>query len=212
MLAFDKLSCTNSIIMYSIDQIKKRARAGNGMISARAAEQAGFSRGLLPYLVQTGEMFRVSRGLYCLPNSGEDELYALQSRFACGVYALKTALYLWGLIDCAPQYYEMIFPAGYNLSAPKASNLLCRHVNKQWYALGISSCLSPAGNRVRVYSRERTLCDILRPRNRIDKQTIAMAMERYLQSPSRSIRLLSQTASTLRVKHLLPLHPEVRGI
>lgn len=171
----------------------------NGMITTEEVTQRGISRGHLSYLVKKGELERRTRGLYNLPDAWEDELYAQQVRFSRGIYGLRTALYLWDLTDRTPQSYEMFFPFGYNLTAVKTAEILCHQIKRDWYEADICTCTTPSGNTVRVYSRERTLCDILRPVNHVDKHTIHEGIRRYLLSSSRDISCLTETANRLRV-------------
>lgn len=184
-------------------KIKVLASRKNGIVTAKDVSRRGMSRGNLSYLVKKGELERVSRGLYSLPDAWDDGLYAQQARFSRGIYGLRTALYLWDLTDRTPKGYEMFFPFGYNLTSVKASNVPCRQIKKDWYETDIGTCLTPAGNKVRVYSRERTICDTLRPVNHIDKHTILESIRRYLDSPSRNIPLLTRTAHRLRVESKL---------
>ena len=171
----------------------------NGMITTEEVTQRGISRGHLSYLVKKGELERRTRGLYSLPDAWEDELYAQQVRFSRGIYGLRTALYLWDLTDRTPQSYEMFFPFGYNLTAVKTAEILCHQIMRDWYGADICTCATPSGNTVRVYSRERTICDILRPVNHVDKHTIHEGIRRYLLSSSRDISRLTETADRLRV-------------
>ena len=171
----------------------------NGMITTEEVTRRGISRGHLSYLVGKGKLERCTRGLYSLPEAWEDELYAQQVRFSRGVYGLRTALYLWDLTDHTPQSYEMFFPFGYNLTAVKSAEILCHQIKRGWYEADICPCATPGGNTVRVYGRERTLCDILRPVNHVDRHAIHEGIRRYLLSSSRDISRLTETANRLRV-------------
>lgn len=64
---------------------------------------------------------------------------------------------------------------------------------------------SPGGNPIRVYSPERTLCDILITRNNIDIQVITDAFKRYTRLLQKDIPLLSEYAKQFQVdKKLQP--------
>ena len=58
---------------------------------------------------------------------------------------------------------------------------------------------TPAQNAVRIYNRERTLCDILRKGNHTDIQLITQAFKEYVSSPDRDISLLSEYSKILKV-------------
>ena len=59
---------------------------------------------------------------------------------------------------------------------------------------------SPAGNSIKVYDIERTLCDMVKARHRADIQVINQAMKTYTSSKEKDIAKLMGYADQLRVK------------
>lgn len=106
---------------------------------------------------------KLARGVYVLPEKLDDEIFDLQNRFKGGVFLHETSLFLWDITDRTLGAYRMTFPATYNLTNPKAERVECIQCKKDWYDLGIIEIFTLAGNRVKVYSMERTLCNILCP-------------------------------------------------
>ena len=170
--------------------------------------EAGFSRGSLKYLSDTGQLEKVSRGVYTLPDVWEDEFVSIQNRYKRGVYSLDTALFLCDLTDRTPARFHMVFPATYNLTGPKGNGIVCSGAKEPLYSLGISELKSPSGNIVKSYSAERTLCDILRTRNHTDIQIISDAFKRYTSRKQRNIPMLSEYAKRLRVEERLKSYLE----
>ena len=68
---------------------------------------------------------------------------------------------------------------------------------------------TPAGNEVRGYCAERSLCDILNPRNHTDIQVISDAYKNYVLRKDRNIPLLSEYALKLHVEKKLRKYLEV---
>ena len=95
------------------------AKKNNGTLTTAMVVEAGFSRGSLKYLSDTGQLEKVSRGVYTLPDVWEDEFVSIQNRYKRGVYSLDTALFLCDLTDRTPARFHMVFPATYNLTGPK---------------------------------------------------------------------------------------------
>lgn len=52
---------------------------------------------------------------------------------------------------------------------------------------------------VRIYDRERTICDVLRYSNKIDQEILNKAIQNYLKDSSRDIRKLIMYSKNLRV-------------
>ena len=195
--------------MTNSEKILEIVRQNNGMITTSMVIDAGFSRGNLKYLSDNGILEHVSRGVYTLPEVWEDEFVNIQNRFKRGVYSLETALFLNDMTDRTPSKFHMTFPATYNLSGPKQYGVLCSSVKEPFYCLGIVSLTTPGGNKVRSYSAERTLCDILKTRNHTDVQIVTDAFKRYTKSKVMNIPLLSEYASQLNVEGKLRSYLEV---
>ncbi len=190
-------------------QILNLAQQNNGIITTEMVVAAGISRGSLKHLVDSGGLERASRGVYTLPGIWEDEFVNLQSRYKRGVFSLNTVLFLCDLTDRTPEKYHMTFPNTYNLSGPKAEGILCCSAKEPFYSLGIDKLMTPGGNAVRAYSAERTLCDILRTKNRTDVQIVSEAFKRYVADKKKNIPKLSEYARVLKVEEKLRSYLEV---
>ena len=170
----------------------------NGVITSAQVTEAGLHRSTLQQLVKDGEIYRFGRGLYVRSNSWEDDLYLLQKKYGRGIYSHDTALYLLGYSDRTPAKYTMTFPKGYNAPSLKQETIIIKRVVPENYEFGQIQTKSPAGNLIRTYDLERTLCDILRG-NGSDIQIITDAMKRYAASGEKNIHKLMQYAERLRV-------------
>ena len=126
-----------------------------------------------------------------------------------GIYSLNTALYLHDLTDRTPEYLEMTFPLGYNLTRPKEEGILCNNAKSEIYSLGIEEIYTPSGNIVKVYNAEKTLCDLLRKRNHADIRIVSDAFREYFRREGQNIPLLSEYAEKLHVKERLRYYLEV---
>jgi len=195
--------------MSNANQILELAKQNNGVITASMVVDAGFARGSLKYLVDTGLLDRSSRGVYTLPETWEDEFVSTQTRYKRGIYSLDTALFLCDLTDRTPLRFNMAFPATYNLTNPKQDGILCRGSKEPYYSLGITEKTTPGGNKVKCYSAERTLCDILKPANHVDVQVVTNAFKQYVARKEKNIPLLSEYAVILHVEKKLRTYLEV---
>lgn len=190
-------------------EILKLAQKNNGIVTTAMVVEAGFPRGSLKYLADKGGLEHASRGVYTLPEVWEDEFVNLQSRYKRGIFSLDTALFLCDLTDRTPGKFYMTFPSTYNLSRPKDNGILCSGSREPLYSMGIEKMTTPDGNIVRAYGVERTLCDILKPRNHTDVQVVTDAFKRYAAGREKNIPLLSEYARALKVEKRLRSYLEV---
>ena len=183
-------------------------RDNNGYITTAQVTSASVPRRCLNELVLTGDIYKVDRGIYALPETWEDELYIMQYRFSKGIISHGTALYLHSMTDRTPHKYTMTFPHGYNPSSAKKQGIVAK-VTSEFYELGIVEVTSPCGNALKAYDIERTLCDIVRGRNADDIQLVNQAMKAYAASNKKNIAKLVDYAEKLRVKRKILRYIEV---
>ena len=180
-----------------------------GIVTTSQVTEAGIPRRCLGEMVESGVIYRVERGIYALPEAWEDEMFFVQYRFSRGVFSHETALYLHGMTDRTPIRYTMTFPFGYNTGSVKQQGIIAKLSTEEIYDLGIIEMSSPAGNKIKVYDIERTLCDIAKSRHKADIQVINQAMKTYANSKEKDIAKLMSYASQLRVKPKVLMYMEV---
>ena len=185
------------------------AKRNNGIVTSAMVSSAGFPRGCLKYLSDTGKLEKTARGVYVIPSVWEDEFVNIQNRFKKGIFSLETALFLWELTDRTPIKFHMTFPQTYNLTSPKNEGIICNSVVKSIYALGITDVKTPSGNTVKAYNIERTLCDILKKCNHSDIQIITDTFKQYVHHRDKNIPLLSEYSKILKVEKKLRTYLEV---
>lgn len=195
--------------MTAADKVLRLAEENNGTVTTSMVTAAGFSRSVLKYLCDTGKLERSGRGVYILPEAWDDEMYILQTRYKRGVFSHDTALFLWDLTDRTPKRYCMTFPAAYNITSAKKDNIKFSQSVESLYELGLTEIKTPAQNTVKVYNRERTLCDILRKGSRTDIQIITQAFKEYVKLPDKNIALLSEYSERLKVSEKVRSYLEV---
>lgn len=189
--------------------IQNILKINNGIVTTTQVTEAGIPRRCLSAMVDAGIIYRVERGIYALPESWEDELFFLQYRFSKGIFSHETALYLHGMTDRTPIRYTMTFPFGYNTGSVKKQGIVAKLSTKETYELGIIEMSSPAGNSIKVYNIERTLCDMVKARHGADIQVINQAMKTYASSKEKDIAKLMGYADQLRVKPKVIKYMEV---
>ena len=75
--------------------------------------------------------------------------------------------------------------------------------------LGKTALKTPAGNDVPAYDFERTVCDMIRSRNKLGTETFLAALKLYAASPKKDLNKLSSYAKKMRVANILRQYLEV---
>ena len=194
--------------MFESDKEWILSHADNGVVTSKAVTEQGIHRSILCEMVKSGELIQCSRGIYILADEWEDEFYILQKKYKRGIFSHSTSLYLLGYSERVPITFHMTFPTKYNSASLKQENVTVTRVNDLNYELGTTTVTTPAGNQVRIYDLERSLCDMLRGSSE-DIQTIQYAMKKYAASKQRDINKLMRYAKQLHVEPKVRRYMEV---
>lgn len=174
------------------NQLKSIAEAGDGFIRTSQVEQAGISRPMLKKYVDMGQLERVRKGIYTLSDGFADEYVLLQAQSSKAIFSYGTALFLWEMSDRTPHVLDITVSHGTNTTVVRRDNptLRCHYVQPELYELGITQTTSPQGGTVRLYDRERCICDLVSHRNRVEMQLYAQALNEYFKKKPNSRKLL----------------------
>lgn len=102
-------------------------------------------------------------------------------------------------------------PQGYNASHIKKryEDLQVHYVKKDLYELGKTEIKSPQGNLIPVYDIDRTICDIIIDREKIDKQIFTEAIKRYFKSQNKNLRRLIKYSRLFKIENEIRKYMEV---
>ncbi len=147
---------------------------------------------MLRKYTEAGNLEKIRKGLYIMTDELGDEFALLQARSTKAVFSYGTALYLWGMSDRTPHTYDITLPRGTNISRIKRDNpnLRCHYVPLEIYSLGITETRSPQGAEVRLYDRERCICDLIRDKDQIELQLFTQAIKEYFKNTPNNRKLL----------------------
>lgn len=174
------------------NQLEHIAGENNGIITTAQVEKAGISRTALKRYVEEQQLVRICKGLYVLENGMADEYVLLQARSGKALFSYGTALYLWGLSDRVPHILDLTVPQGTNVTRIKRDNPQVRfhYAHPALFELGKAETLSPQGGMVRLYDKERCLCDLIRDKKEMDMQLYTQALKDYFHTGANSRKLL----------------------
>ena len=163
------------------NRIKKTAKENNGLIKTSQIEQIGISRPMIKKYKDLGYLEQIRKGLYILSDEIADEYAIIQAQSNNAIFSFGTALYLWGMSDRTPHIIDITLPQGSNLSRLKKENphIKFHYVQNDIYKIGIAETKSPQGAVIKLYDKERCICDIIRSKQKIDMQLYTQAIKEY---------------------------------
>ena len=153
-------------------------------------------------LIADGYVEKLRRGYYQWVNPDDfSEAGTVIRLFPDAILCMDTALRHYGYSDRTPGVWH--------LAVSKDSGKSRFHIDypfvKPYYIepavleLGLTKG-NIDGHEVRIYDKDRLICDCLRYRNKMDKEIFNKAIQNYIADPEKSIPKLLEYAEPLRVK------------
>lgn len=173
-------------------KLNELAETNNGFFRTAQVEKIGISRPMLRKYTDAGKLNQIRKGLYVITEGIPDEFALLQEQCRTAIFSYGTALYLWGLSDQVPHSYDITVPRGQNIAILKRDNpdLKSHYLPKELYEIGITHTHSPQGAEVKLYDKERCICDLIRGKKKVDMQLYTQAIKEYFKTKPDRRKLL----------------------
>lgn len=191
------------------DKILKIVEKNNGYVTTKEVVENGINKIFLTNMVRNGTLVRISRGYYGLPNYIEDEYYKVASKSKNARFSMATALYLHNLSDRTPLVYNVTLPFGYSGVLQKEKNVILNFVKREILDLGVIEMTSPFGMKIKVYDIERTICDIIKNKNKMDAEIFSKALKDYAKSRNKNLSKLTKYAKAMNIEKKVSEYMEV---
>lgn len=192
-----------------INKLKIIARTNGGIINNKIALEYGISRAILSKLCAENKINRIAHGQYILTDDIQDELLSISMRSDFFIFSHETALFLHGISDRTPFEHTITMPSGKVPSKVIQSECKVYYIKPELFSLGKTILTTPAGNRVVGYDLERTVCDIIRSRNKIGSETFLSALKMYAISPEKDLNKLNSYAREMNISGIVRKYMEV---
>jgi len=184
-----------------------------GLIRAREVEIAGASRSALAQLVLDGQLQKVSRGLYCVPDrasSEYDTLAEVAAKSSQGVICLISALRFHELTT--QQSSEIWLAIPHKAHPPKMAYppLHIVHMSGEAMTQGIE-VVDVSGSPVRVFGVAKTAADCFKFRNKIGLDVALEALRESWLAKRTTMDELWRYALICRVANVMRPYMESLG-
>lgn len=171
-------------------KLEKIFKTNDGYITREDVDDANIPSWFLSDFVKKNNLNKIAPGFYADDSYIVDDYYILQRRYPKYIFAGLSALYLLGLTDKIPTDKEVSAPQNYHPSRSKIDLLIIHKVsNKNVYELGIKEVKTMFGNIVKTYDEERTICDVIKYRDKYDSETFIKAIKFYVRTINNQSKL-----------------------
>lgn len=186
--------------MDNYGKILRFAEENSGYITSKEACRLNINSTFLCNLVNAKQLERVVNGIYKLSDYPDDNLYVLSNTSKNICYSHATALYLHNLSDRIPQILDVTVPYNYSGRLLNDSSVDLHYVKNDIFELGIIEIKTINNLTVKCYDLERTICDVIRDKDEMDKELYSKALKEYASSKDKNILKLIKYAKKLNVE------------
>ena len=155
-------------------------------------------------LIADGYVEKIRRGYYQWVNPDDfSEVGTVIRLFPDAILCMDTALHYYGYSDRTPGDWHLAVSKDSGKSRFKIDYPFVKpyYVEPAVLELGLTTGTMD-GHAIRIYDKDRLICDCLRYRNKMDKEIFNKAIQKYIADPEKSIPKLMEYAGPLRVKKL----------
>lgn len=179
------------------------ARYGGIMRTKELKEENVFYHNL-QQLIADGYVEKVRYGYYqWIDQEDFSEVGTVIRLFPDAVLCMDTALWYYGYSDRTPGRWHLAVSKD---SCKSRFNIDYPFVKPYYLAPTVVELGVVAGDidghAVRIYDKERVICDCLRYRNKMDKEIFNKAIQNYIADPGKHLPKLMEYAEALRVKKI----------
>lgn len=153
-------------------------------------------------MLEEGLIEKVKRGYYhWIEDNGKSEVVIINSLFPDAVLCMETALFYYGYGDRNPAEWNIAIDKNASRQRTKIDYPFVKAYRVEPDLLSVGETKGEIDFiEVRIYDRDRTICDVLRNMNKMDKEIFNKAIQNYVKDPKKNIPNLMEYAKVLRVQ------------
>lgn len=157
------------------------------------------------YFINEGLIEKIRTGYYqWIDPDNQSEAATVIRLFPDGILCMDTALRHYGYSDRTPAEWHIAVRKYSNRTRFKIDYPFVKpyFVSPDVFEIGLCE-QEIDGNKVKMYDKERVICDCLRYRNKMDKEVFNKAIQGYVSDTGKSIPKLMEYSVPLRCQKLV---------
>lgn len=188
--------------MYEVEHYKKIFERYGGMMRAKQLDEENVLYRVRQRLMEQGYIEKVRPGYYqWVDHEDFSEVGTVICLFPDAILCMDTALRYYGYSDRTPIEWHLAVSKDSGKSRFKIDYPFVKpyYQEASVWEIGLTKG-EMDGHGIRIYDKERVICDCLRYRNKMDKEIFNKAIQRYVNDSEKNIPKLLEYAEPLRVK------------
>jgi len=188
--------------MDSYEKHKKVFDKYNGVITTAQFLDVGYHHKYLKELMDKGLIRKIKRGYYEW-QYGEfiSDVTIITRLFPDAVIYLLSALYIYVYIDRTPNEWHLAVARGssrpkFEIKYPKVKPY---YIHEKYMNIGKTKDIYE-GQEINIFDKDRTICDVVRNANKMDREIVNKAIKSYINDPQKNTSNLLKYAKEMRAE------------
>ena len=186
--------------MNKIDKIKNHFIEYGGVLKTSELNDLGFSSRQIKKLMEEGIITKIKHGFYELTDYIPREEVIIARLFPESIIFLESALFYYGYTDRIPSSWQIAVNKNssklqYNIDYPLIKPY---YLEPKFIEIGIDT-IEIEGVKIRIYDRDRTICDVLRYETKLEEEVFTNAIKNYIKDPKKNVRNLFEYAEIFNI-------------
>jgi predicted transcriptional regulator of viral defense system len=187
--------------MIDYNLLVKEFKKHDGVMKTSELNTFGLNSRNLRGLLEEDKIVKIKKGVYQLANDVDtQDAVIIGKLFPSAIIYLQSALLYYGYTDRIPFTWQIAVDkdsskSQYKIDYPAVTPF---YLKREILEVGVSE-YSIGNIRIKIYDRDRTICDILRYEKKIDKEIFNKAVQAYIKDDKKNISKLLEYAKVLRV-------------
>ena len=183
-------------------------RDKKGVLTYQELQSIGLTQYLIRKLIRNGTLERIKKGKYVHHELVEDEYFLVQQMFPSSIICLLSAAAIYNFTTHIPNRYHITVKSNFHSKSPEYPPIKFYYWRKKQYELGLK-ITRINGSNLRIYDKEKTVCDFLKFRKKLDINVVKEVLKTYLKDDERDLVKLKKYSKELKIESILNIYLEI---
>mgnify|MGYP000850250820 FL=1 len=178
-----------------------------GVLKTSELNAIGFSSRKIRKLLDDNLIRKIKYGYYEIANNTFPDEVVIARIFPQAVIFLESALLHYGYTDRIPQEWQIAVDRDSEKSQFKLNYPIIKpfYMESKFLEVGQDK-IKKEGISIKIFDRDRTICDVLRYENKLEREVFNNAIQRYIKDPNKNVRRLFEYAELFKVKKKVQMY------
>lgn len=193
--------------MIKKDILYEEFKKHGGILKTSELNAIGLSSRQIKKLLDDNVITKIKRGYYELSDNVYPEEVIIARLFPRAVIFLESALMYYEYTDRIPSAWQIAVDRDSEKSQYKIDYPLIEpfYLEPKFLKIGLDTIIVE-GVMIKIFDRDRTICDVLRYEKKLEREIFSNAIKRYIKDPKKNVRNLFRYAEIFNIKNKVQIY------